>query len=118
MEGGAGELVLPTEGHFLQVTSCLATAPCTPPVPEHTAGAPVPVCCLPGPAPAYSRHLPLLFKVAFMDKEEAVVRLRELVHTGLSAAQLPAAAAVCPLQPEPPCWGRPSTESMQAVILG
>lgn len=68
---GWGRLVLPPPGHFLQVTSCLAHSA------MHTLvflstrlRCSVPVCCLPGPAPAAARELfPLLFKVAFMDKK-------------------------------------------------
>lgn len=68
--------------------------------------------------PLLPRELfPLLFKVAFMDKKTVV--LRELVHTWpfplLSFQQLLQECAHCSraLLQE-----RPSTESMQAVILG
>nr|KAF6276912.1 leucine rich repeat containing 14 [Pipistrellus kuhlii] len=68
--------------------------------------------------PLFPRELfPLLFKVAFMDKETVV--LRELVHTWpfplLSFQQLLQECAHCN---RALLWERPSTESVQAVTRG
>lgn len=83
----------------LQVACCLAHRHAHPCVPEHTAGAPVPVSCLPGPAPAAERALSLAVQSGLHGQEDHRAA-RAGAHVALPAAQLPAAAAgVCPLQP-------------------